>query len=150
MKSLTPSPYHIVHVSNVLSDKWQNICPRGSRIGTNTFFVSLIGKFRCPNFATSRANFAKISLVFFYFSLVRTGKSAKNFFAVGVDLALYIYSKLRSGRTGTSRCSSSCSATCRCRRWQIKKKRIHRIHVYSSPRARPHTRLAGLTTPRLA
>ena len=31
-----------------------------------------------------------------------------------------------------------------------KKKRIHRIHVYSSPRARPHTRLAGSTTPRLA
>ena len=31
-----------------------------------------------------------------------------------------------------------------------KKKRIHRKHVYSSPRARPHTRLAGLTTPRLA
>ena len=61
--------YH-VHVSNVLSDKWQNICPRGSRIGTNTFFVSLIGKFRCPNFATSRANFAKISLETFDFSLV--------------------------------------------------------------------------------
>ena len=33
---------------------------------------------------------------------------------------------------------------------QQKKKRIHRIHVYSSPRARPHTRLAGSTTPRLA
>ena len=32
----------------------------------------------------------------------------------------------------------------------LPKKRIHRIHVYSSPRARPHTRLAGLTTPRLA
>ena len=30
------------------------------------------------------------------------------------------------------------------------KKRIHRIHVYSSACARPHTRLAGLTTPRLA
>ena len=29
-------------------------------------------------------------------------------------------------------------------------KNIHRIHVYSSPRARPHTRLAGSTTPRLA
>ena len=25
----------------------------GARLGTNTFFVSLIGKFRCPNFATS-------------------------------------------------------------------------------------------------
>ena len=32
----------------------------------------------------------------------------------------------------------------------FQKKRIHRIHVYSSPRARPHTRLAGSTTPRLA
>jgi hypothetical protein len=31
-----------------------------------------------------------------------------------------------------------------------RKKRIHRIHVYSSTCARPHTRLAGLTTPRLA
>jgi hypothetical protein len=31
-----------------------------------------------------------------------------------------------------------------------KEKRIHRIHVYSSPCARPHTRLAGSTTPRLA
>ena len=31
------------------------------------------------------------------------------------------------------------------RKAQSKKKRIHRIHVYSSPRARPHTRLAGST-----
>ena len=28
------------------------------------------------------------------------------------------------------------------RRFHTRKKRIHRIHVYSSPRARPHTRLA--------
>jgi hypothetical protein len=86
------------HVTEVTQACWKS--SEWSPFGTNTFFVSLIGKFRCPNFATSRANFAKISLVFFYFSLVRTGKSAKNFFAVGVDLALYIYSKLRSGRTG--------------------------------------------------
>ena len=44
--------------------------PCWAQVGTNTFFVSLIGKFRCPNFATSRANFAKVSLETFDFSLV--------------------------------------------------------------------------------
>eukprot|EP00966_Prymnesium_polylepis_P099556 2305761-Prymnesium_polylepis.1 len=35
------------------------------RLGTNTFFVSLIGTFRCPNLATSTANFEKKSIALF-------------------------------------------------------------------------------------
>jgi hypothetical protein len=46
--------------------------------------------------------------------------------------------------------TKTCPAELQLVRYLSNAKRIHRIHVYSPPRARPHTRLAGSTTPRLA